>query len=175
LSLSEEFSSFLPLSSIAQVFSLLHENDWITLVTMFLNQVICLLELLQGSVQIDGLVNEGVFHKMSSCLFVLSLVSQDFSDEPLFIKCPHLIHLVSEVAKIDKFEVAYTYESFPCEREVFSEQRLNTEGTPVLLSDTDACNLIGHCEVFLLEEPIEGGRLRHIDRVHSAALQAEDL
>jgi hypothetical protein len=34
---------------------------------------------------------------VSSCLLVFSLVSKDFTDEPLFIESPHLIHLIGQI------------------------------------------------------------------------------
>ena len=111
---------------------------------MFLNKIIGLLELLKSGVQIDSLVNKAVFHKVTSCILLLSLVSEDFTDEPLFIQSSHLIHLVGQVAEIDKFEVTDAHEGLPSEREVLGKQRLDTQGTPVLLSHTDASDLVGH-------------------------------
>lgn len=58
---------------------------------------------------------------------------------------------------------------------VFGLKSLNSESTPVLLSDTEAGKTVRHRELLALKEAEEGGRLRHINRVHVVVAQAEDL
>jgi hypothetical protein len=88
---------------------------------MFLNQVISLLELFKCGVKIDSLVNQCVLDKVSGGLFILALICEYLSDEPLFIECPHLVHLIGEVAEVDEFEVANAHEGLAGEREVLGE------------------------------------------------------
>jgi len=133
---------------------------------MLLDQVIGFFELLQGRVKIDGLIDKVVLNEVRCCFLILPLVCKDLSDEPLLIKGAHLIHLVSELAQVDKFEVSNPHEGFPGKREVLGKQGLDTKSSPVLLSHADACDLIGHLEIFLLEESVESRRLGHINGIH---------
>ena len=143
-----------------------HENSRVALVAMLLDQVIGFFELLQGRIKIDGLIDKVVLHEVRCGLLVFPLVGKDLSDEPLLIKSAHLIHLVSQLAQVNKFEISNPHEGFPGKREVLGKQGLNTECSPVLLGNADARDLIGHLEIFLLEESVEGGGLRDINGIH---------
>lgn len=111
---------------------------------MFLDQVIGLLELFKCGIKIDGLVNKCVLDKVSGSLLVLALVCEYLSDEPLLVECPHLVHLVCQVAQVNELEVTNAHESFPRQREVLCEEGLNAECSPVLFGDTDARDLVSH-------------------------------
>jgi hypothetical protein len=79
------------------------------------------------------------------------------------------------LGKVNKLEISDSAECLLCIFEIFLLKCFRTKGSPVLLSDTQARKAIGSCEVFHLEVPKERRRLWHINGVHVAIVQTEDL
>ena len=73
-----------------------------TFLSVFLDEVVGLLELFKLSQQSDSLVEHVVFNIVAGGLFELSLQGKNFGSKPNFVKISHLMHLLGSFTEINK-------------------------------------------------------------------------
>lgn len=110
--LDVKIGSFLPVVTVALKLSLLDKNGWIkersfthSVLSVFLDQIISFLELLQLRIQGDCLVKHIILDVVLGGILKLALESQDFRLKPCFIQIVDFLHLRRSLAKVDEGEL----------------------------------------------------------------------
>jgi len=173
--------SFLPVARVSFELRLLYKDagveEWTVTFfsTVFADQIISFIELLEGGQKSNGFVNHVVLDVVSRRFLVLALESKDFALKPEVVKILHFVHLLCQLTEVDELKVSYSAEGFLRYSKVLALECFDSKSSPVLLSDSQTSEFVGHGEVLALEEAEESRGLGHINSVHIVVIEAEDL
>ena len=128
LRLLEQRSCLFPVARISFKLGLLDENNRVEQLTstfsvlaVFLDQLIRLVEFLQASVHIDGLIKHVVPDIVRASLLQFALIREDFRSKPDFIQIPHVGHLLCKFTQVDELQVTNVHESLTSMVEIFAQ------------------------------------------------------
>ncbi len=134
--------------------------------SVFLDEVIRLLELFELSEECDRLVQHVIFDVVCGGFFELSLKGQNFRGKPNFIQVSHLVHLLGCLTEVDQRQLLDMTECLPCNDKLLCKKSVNAQSFPVLNGNADACEFVCHDEVPFFKETVKSATLRHVDCIH---------
>ena len=133
--LNIKVSSLLPVTGVALELSLLDEDLWIqvryVLVAVFTMELLRLVKLFKGDVDLDTLINHTSLDIVLCSLFKLVLVSKDLRLKPDFVQIIDVVHFFRSFTQIDVLQFTNMHESFTCKVELLVEKSLDTKFTPI--------------------------------------------
>mmetsp|Transcript_50765 Transcript_50765/g.127363 ORF Transcript_50765/g.127363 Transcript_50765/m.127363 type:complete len:361 (+) Transcript_50765:169-1251(+) len=138
-----------------------------------------LVPLAQVGEHVDGQLGLTRLEEPLRRLSVLPLNGVHLCEDHVFLLLRELLLLA--VARLQPRQqvqiphVANPNERLPGEIELEAGEAVDGEGPPVALGDAEAGDSVSGVEVFAVEVPEHGGRLRHVDSLHGHVVQTKDL